>query len=111
MLIFSDWIPDEANLKVRGAPNLKTTTGLVLIATICFYILINLSLMARAVAKEFKEKLRKRQTIKMRLKGIELRASINRKKDERRRQLIELRNESMQALNVLESFEEEKEPV
>ncbi len=47
----------------------------------------------------------------MRLKGIELRASINRKKDEQRRQLIELRNESMQALNVLESFEEEKEPV
>jgi hypothetical protein len=111
MLIFSDWIPDDANLKVRGAPNLKMTMGLVLLAMICLYILIKLSLMACALALEFKAKWRKRQTIKMRLKGIELRASIHRKNDERRRQLVEQRNESMQALNVLESFEEEKEPV
>ncbi len=54
MLIFSDWIPDEANLKGRGAPNLKTTIGLVLLAMICLYILINLNMMARAVALGFK---------------------------------------------------------
>ena len=81
MLIFSDWIPDDAYLKVKGAPNLKTTMGLALLLIICLYILINLSLMARAGALEFKAKWRKRQTIKMRLKGIELRASIDRKDD------------------------------
>ncbi len=81
MLIFSDWIPDDANLKVRGAPNIKTTMGLVLLFMICLYILINLSLMVRAGALEFKAKWRKQQTIKMRLKGIELRASIDRKDD------------------------------
>ena len=60
MLIFSDWIPDDANLKLRGAFNLKSTMGYVLLAMICLYILINLSLMARAIVLEFKAKLRKR---------------------------------------------------
>ena len=49
MLIFSDWIPDDANLKVRGAPNLKSTMGYVQLAMICLYIFINISLMARTV--------------------------------------------------------------
>ena len=60
MLIFSDWIPEDANLKVRGAPNLKSTMGLVLLAIICLYILINLSLMASAIVLELKSKWRKR---------------------------------------------------
>jgi hypothetical protein len=54
LLIFSDWIPDTAELKVKGSPNLKSTMGLVVIAMICFYILINLSLMAHAIVLEFK---------------------------------------------------------
>ena len=79
MLIFSDWIPDDAKLKVRGAPNLKSSMGNVLLAMICLYIFINISLMAHAGALEFKAKLRNKRTIQMRLKGIELRASIERK--------------------------------
>ena len=60
LLIFSDWIPDTAKLKVKGSPNLKSTMGLVLLAFICVYILINLSLMTRAIVLEFKAKWRKR---------------------------------------------------
>jgi len=50
--------------------------GRALLGVLCIYILINISLMARAMILEFKAKLRKQLTIKMRLKGIELRASI-----------------------------------
>lgn len=60
LLIFSDWIPDTAKLKVKGSPNLKSTMGLVLLAMIGLYILINLSLMAHAIVFEFKAKWRKR---------------------------------------------------
>jgi len=79
MLIFSNWIPDDANLKLRGAPNLKSTVGFVLLVMICLYIFINISLMARVAILDFKAKLRTRRTIQMRLKNTELRASIEQK--------------------------------
>ncbi len=68
MLIFSDWIPDDAKLKVKGSPNLKSTLGLTLLAIIIFYIAINLSILLREIIMQFKDKWRKRRTIKIRKK-------------------------------------------
>jgi hypothetical protein len=67
MLIFSDWIPEDANLKMRGDYNLKSTIGYVLIAMICLYIFINISLMAHTIILNFIAKLRTRRTIQLRL--------------------------------------------
>ena len=58
MLIFSNWIADDEKLAVRGNPNLKSTMGFVMLATIILYILINLSVMGRAILQEAKAKWR-----------------------------------------------------
>jgi len=74
MLIFSNWISDDEKLLVRGNPNLKSTMGLAMLALIIFCILINLSVMGRAILQEAKAKWKTRQTVNMRLRNIELNA-------------------------------------
>jgi len=72
MLTFSNWIADDEKLAVRGSPNLKSTLGYAMLVTIIIYILINLSILGRAVLKIALEKLKNWYTIKMRLREIEL---------------------------------------
>ena len=66
MLIFSGWIPDDTKLPVRGNPNLKSTMGLAMLASIIIAILTNLYVMVRVIVLEFKAKWRTKQSIKMR---------------------------------------------
>jgi hypothetical protein len=90
MLIFSDWISDTDTFPVKGNPNLKSTMGLAMLVTLVIYILINLSIMGRALLRIAKAKHRKRQSIKMQLKCTELRASIALQEEERNRKLKQI---------------------
>jgi hypothetical protein len=74
MLTFSNWISDDEKLLVRGNPNLKSTMGLAMLSLIIFCILINLSVMGRAILQEAKAKWKTRQTVNLRLRNIELNA-------------------------------------
>ena len=92
MLIFSDWISDTDTFPVKGNPNVKSTMGIAMLVSLVIYILINMSIMGKALLQVAKAKRRTRQLIKMQLKCTELKASIALKEEEKKRQLLLLQN-------------------
>ena len=83
MLVFSDWVPDQATLPVKGTPNLKSMIGRGVIGIICLYVFVNLWIMGVEVAAQKKAWIRKVKIKRMEKRCAQLRESIAKRNQER----------------------------